>query len=134
MTLVDTSVWIDFFAGRDTPHVRRVVELLVAEDDLCLCGVVLTEILQGIRDDCEYTQTKAMLANLLWLPMERHIFLQAAHIYRTLRKRGMTIRNSVDCMIAAVCLEYQIDLLHNDRDFDNIAEHFELRTIDVTSK
>ena len=133
MTLVDTSVWIDFFAGRDTPHVRRVVELLVAEDDLCLCGVVLTEILQGIRDDREYTQTKAMLANLLWLPMECHIFLQAAHIYRTLRKRGMTIRNSVDCMIAAVCLEYELDLLHHDRDFDVIAEHFDLRVVDMNA-
>ena len=133
MTLVDTSVWIDFFAGRETPHVRRVVDLLIAEDDLCLCGVVLAEILQGIRDDHEYELTKTMLTNLLWFPMERNVFLQAANIYRTLRKRGLTIRNSVDCMIAAVCLEYELDLLHHDRDFDVIAEHFDLRDVDMNA-
>lgn len=131
MTLVDTSVWIDFFAGRDTSQVRRFIALMVAEEDICLCGVVLTEILQRIRDDREYAITEAMLANLLWFPMGRDVFVRSANIFRTLRKQGVTIRNSMDCMIAAVCLEHRLDLLHNDRDFDFIAAHFDLRVVDV---
>lgn len=125
--LVDTSVWIDFFAARNTAQVAVLESSIDQRDDLCLCGVVLTEVLQGIRDDKQYKQTESVLSNLIYLPMDQSTFLLAANIYRTLRSRGITIRNSVDCMIAAVCIEHKADLLHNDRDFDHIADVSDLQ-------
>ncbi len=127
MMLVDTSVWIDFFAARNTAQVAVLESSIDQKEDLCLCGVVLTEVLQGIRDDKQYKQTESVLSNLIYLPMDQSTFLLAANIYRTLRSRGITIRNSVDCMIAAVCIEHKADLLHNDRDFDHIADVSDLQ-------
>lgn len=120
MILVDTSVWIDLFAGRDSPHVKALELLVTNREDLCICGVILAEVLQGIKDDKEYNQTNSILSNLIFLPMTRDTFVLTANIYRTLRTRGITIRNSIDCMIAAVCIEHGVRLLHNDRDFDLI--------------
>lgn len=125
--LVDTSVWIDFFAARSTAQVAVLESSIDQKEDLCLCGVVLTEVLQGIRDDKQYKQTESVLSNLIYLPMDQSTFLLAANIYRTLCSRGITIRNSVDCMIAAVCIEHKADLLHNDRDFDHIADVSDLQ-------
>jgi len=129
MMLVDTSVWIDFFAARNTAQVELLESTIDQRVDLCLCGVILTEVLQGIRDDKQYMQTESVLSNLIYLPMDQSTFLLAANIYRTLRSRGITIRNSVDCMIAAVCIEHKADLLHNDRDFDYIADVFGLQVV-----
>lgn len=126
MMLVDTSVWIDFFAARNTAQVVVLESSIDQRVDLCLCGIILTEVLQGIRDDKQYKQTEAVLSNLIYLPMDQSTFLLAANVYRTLRSRGITIRNSVDCMIAAVCIEHKAELLHNDRDFDYIADVFGL--------
>src|SRR6056297_2699153 len=112
MVLVDTTVWIDFFAGRNVLHVAALQELIENENDLCLCGVILAEVLQGIRSDAEYIQTKEYLADLLFLPMKHSTFVRAAELYRFLRKRGVTIRKPVDCMIAAVAMENDIRLLH----------------------
>jgi len=129
MMLVDTSVWIDFFAARNTAQVALLESTIDQRVDLCLCGVILTEVLQGIRDDKQYMQTESVLSNLIYLPMDQSTFLLAANIYRTIRSRGITIRNSVDCMIAAVCIEHKADLLHNDRDFDYIADVFGLQVV-----
>lgn len=134
MTVVDTSVWIDLFAGRDTPQVTFLESVIERKEDICICGVILTEVLQGIRDEKEYSDTESMLANLLFLSMSRETFLLAATIYRALRARGLTIRNSVDCMIAAVCIENEIRLLHNDRDFDLLAAHSELEVVDISAR
>lgn len=92
-------------------------------------GVVLTEVLQGIRDDKQHKQTESALSSLIHLPLDRSTFLHAANIYRTLSSRGITIRNSVACMIAAVCIEHETDLLHNDRDFDRIAGVSDLQVV-----
>jgi len=129
MTLVDTSVWIDFFAARNTAQVAMLESLIDQKEDLCLCGVVLTEVLQGIRDDKQHKQTESVLSSLILLPMDQSTFLLAANIYRTLRSRGITMRNSVDCMIAAVCIEHKAHLLHNDRDFDYISDVFALQVV-----
>jgi len=133
MTVVDTSVWIDLFANRGSPQVRVLESLIERREDICVCGIILTEVLQGIRDEKEYSDTKSMLANLIFLPMTRETFLLAASIYRSLRARGITIRNSVGCMIAAVCIENKVQLLHNDRDFDLLAAHFDLQVVDITA-
>jgi predicted nucleic acid-binding protein len=127
MVLVDTTVWIDFFAGRNESHVMSLQELIESEEDLSLCGVILAEVLQGIRSDAEFIKTKEYLGDLIFLPMRHPTFVQAATIYRSLRKKGVTIRKPVDCMIASIAIEFDIQLLHNDRDFNNIAKHSKLR-------
>ena len=120
MTLVDTTVWIDFFRGTDTPQVQELDRMLNANEDVCICGVILMEVLQGIRDDKEYANALASFDSFIVLPMTQPTFIKAAELYRILRRRGLTIRNAVDCMIAAVALEHDVPLLHNDRDFDAI--------------
>jgi predicted nucleic acid-binding protein len=131
LTLVDTTVWIDFLAGRPTRHVAALEGLIEDRDDLCLCGVILTEVLQGIRDPKELDRTATAFESLIFLPMSRETFYLAADLYRSLRRRGITVRKSVDCMIAAVALENDVQLLHNDRDFEPIREHCGLKTVDV---
>jgi len=125
--LVDTTVWIDFFADRSEPHVAALEKLIENEEDLCLCGIVLAEVLQGIRSEEDYFKTKDYLDDLVFLPMQQATFIRAAEVYRSLRKRGVTIRKPVDCMIASVAIEYDIPLLHNDRDFDYMAKYSNLR-------
>ena len=131
MVLVDTTVWVDLFSGLTTPQVIVLESLILKREDICLCGVILTEVLQGIRDDKEHGKTQAIFSNLLYLPITRETFLLAAHIYRSLRARGITIRNSIDCMIAAVCIENKVALLHHDRDFDLISKNFDLKIVNL---
>jgi len=126
MVLVDTTVWIDFFGDRPEPHVAAVEELIDNDEDLCICGVILAEVLQGIRSDLDYRKTRDCLDALIILPMGQATFVRATDIYRSLRKRGITIRKPVDCMIASVAIEHNLPLLHNDRDFDQIAKHSKL--------
>ena len=129
MVLVDTTVWIDFFGDSSTPQVARLQELIESDEDLCLCGVILAETLQGIRSEAEYRRTRDHLDSLILFPMHRATFVRAAELYRALRKKGVTVRKPVDCMIASVAIEYNLSLLHNDRDFNHIAEHSELKIL-----
>jgi len=129
MVLVDTTVWIDFFGNRPEPHVALLQDLIENDEDLCLCGVILAEVLQGIRSDTAYRKTKEHLGALIFLPMRQSTFIRAAELYRSLRKNGITIRKPVDCMIASVAIEHDLNLLHNDRDFDRIAVYSKLRIL-----
>jgi len=107
-----------------------MLELLLLEgNDICLCGVILTEVLQGIREDKDYTKVLSRFDSFLFLDLNRRAFIKAAQIYRTLRRRGITIRKSVDCMIASVAIEHNIPLLHNDRDFDPIEKFCGLKVV-----
>jgi predicted nucleic acid-binding protein len=130
MVLVDTTVWIDFFADRNVPHVAALQKVIETEEDLCICGVILAEVLQGIRSDADYIETKNYLDDLISLPMRQATYVGAAQVYRSLRKRGVTIRKPVDCMIASVAIEHDIVLLHNDRDLNDIAKHTKLKIYD----
>jgi len=129
MVLVDTTVWIDFFASQPFTHVEVIEDLISKREDICISGVILTEVLQGIRKDYEYKRTRKLFENLIYLPMNYGTFIRSAEIYRTLRKKGITIRRSLDCMIAAVAIENSVPLLHNDRDFDPITEYCNLQKI-----
>jgi len=129
MILVDTTVWIDFFTARSYPHVKTLENLILNREDICLCGIILTEVLQGIRKDSEFNRTRDLLANLVFLPMQYSIFLLSAEIYRNLRRKGITIRKPVDCMIAAVAIEHDIPILHNDKDFIPVEKHFGLKRL-----
>ena len=129
MILVDTSVWIDFFGEKPLPHVNKLEALIGQGEEIAICGVILTEILQGIRDEKQFHETEERLNTLTFLPMIHNTFIVAAHIYRSLRIQGITIRKSIDCMIAAAALENKAYFLHNDRDFKVIAEHFPLKVL-----
>jgi len=129
MVLVDTTVWIDFFSANPHQHVKTLENLIIKREDICLCGIILTEVLQGIREDSEFNRTQDLLGNLVFLPMQYYVFLRSAEIYRNLRRKGITIRKPVDCMIAAVAIENDIPLLHNDKDFIPIEKHFGLKRL-----
>jgi len=126
VTLVDTSVWIDFFAARQVDHVALLERLIDDENTIAICGIVLTEILQGIDDDLTHRRVRQRLARLILLPISESTFIAAADIYRSLRRQGITIRKTDDCIIAACALEFDCTLLHDDRDFDAIARAFPL--------
>jgi predicted nucleic acid-binding protein len=134
MVLVDTTVWIDFFAAKSTPEVAELERLLNEEEDICTCGIILTEVLQGIRQDEDYRRTLSRFETFLFLTMDRPSFVRAAELYRSLRRRGVTIRKPVDCMIASVAMEHNIALLHNDRDFDPIEAHCGLKVVRISKK
>jgi len=131
--LVDTSVWVDFFAGRDTPQVQHLEQALRDGADLAICGIVLTEVLQGIRDDAQHDLVRQHLKPLLMLPMDEDTFVLAAALFRGLRKQGFTIRKTNDCIIAATAIQHGLPLLHNDRDFDTLAQHSQLQIIVSTT-
>ena len=130
MILVDTSVWIDFFSAKSHPHVEKLAQVLRDEEDVCICGIILAEVLQGIRSDRGYRKTRDYFEVLIYLPMTRDTYVRSAELYRSLRKSGVTIRKPLDCMIASVAIEHEVALLHNDRDFDRIAKHSRLAIVD----
>ena len=117
MILVDTTVWIDFFAARSLSHVVALETIIKRRENICICGIILAEVLQGIRKDTEFRKTRDLFKTLILLPMPYTVFLRSAGIYRKLRKIGITIRKPLDCMIASVAIENDIPLLHNDKDF-----------------
>ena len=127
MVLVDTSVWIDFLRGTPSAPATALETLVVDRADICICGVIMTEILQGIRNDKQFTQTMDLLAAAVFLPMAHETFVNSAQLYRKLRKKGFTVRKPIDCMIAAVAIEHDLPLLHNDKDFQPLEKHCSLK-------
>ncbi len=126
--LIDSSVWIDFFRGQIAPHTDRLRELITSGEDLCLCGHVLAEVLRGTRHDEQFRKIEKRFEVLEFLPMTAPTFQSSADIYRHLRKQGITLKNAVDTFIAAVALEHDVFLLHDDSDFDLIAKEFPLKS------
>lgn len=123
MILVDTSVWIDFLKDVDSPHCRVLDRLIENAEDVSITEVVLTEVLQGIKDDRAFRMVKGYLLEFpIYRPKGVQTYLQAAQIHRDCRKKGKTVRKTVDCIIAAICLENDLTLLHKDREFDLIQE------------
>ena len=128
--LVDTSVWIDFFAGRDTPQTRFFKDAVREGADVALTGVILAEILQGVPSDSGFARLRKDLSPFRMLhPASDDAYVQAARLYRTGRKRGVTIRSLIDCLIAAIAMEHGATVLHKDRDYDWISRYAPLRTV-----
>lgn len=123
MILVDTSVWIEFFNGTGALAARVLENLLEGEEDLCISEFILAEVLQGFRKDADFDLARDHLLGFpIYSLKTPSSYIKAAQIYRKCRKRGMTIRKTVDCMIAQTAIEYKLALLHNDSDFDRIAK------------
>jgi predicted nucleic acid-binding protein len=130
--LVDTSIWIAVFRKRDPFS----IEELVPFDQVVTCLPVIQEVLQGFRLERAYrTARDAMLSlPIVESPIEESLFLEAANLYRAGRRRGLTIRSSVDCPIAACALRHDMPVLHSDRDYELLAEVSPLKTITVEAR
>jgi len=127
--LVDSTIWIDFLGGRKTAQTEKLKQSIQNRDEVCCCGFVLAEVLQGVRDDKEFMAVKQRLENLIYLEDDRSTFELGATIYRELRRKGITIRNSVDCLISAVVIQHGVNFLENDRDYKFIDQHYPLNRI-----
>lgn len=128
MILVDSSVWIDFFRGVTTPQVDTLDRLLGVEP-LAVGDLILAEVLQGFRSEKQFNQARKLLLTLEQVDIGgQEIAVQAARNFRTLRDRGVTIRKTIDTLIATRCIESDIALLFSDRDFDPFVEHLGLRS------
>ncbi len=126
--LFDTSVWIDFLRNRNTPEADLLTNYIENNHPIILIPTIIQEILQGIRDVAQYRQIKDILSYFTILqlpPIEAAI--GAADLYRSLRKKGLTIRKSNDCLIAFYAIEFSIPLAHADADFDIICHHSKLK-------
>ena len=123
--LVDTSVWIDFLKGTGNSHVA-CLERLLHKGEVGTCPAVLMEVLQGIRSDSACKNTEKLMTSLAQYPIADTFYLESAWLYRHLRKNGLTIRKSLDCLIAVVAINNQLPLLYKDRDFDAISKHSDL--------
>jgi len=117
MILVDTSVWIDYFNGLKNSHTDKLDDLLTSE--LVVIGdIILADILQGFRIDTDYRNAKKYLDSLVCFSISnKNIAIKSAENFRYLRKRGITIRKTTDMLIGTFCIEKNIPLLHNNKDF-----------------
>ncbi|HZE05670.1 MAG TPA: PIN domain nuclease [Solirubrobacteraceae bacterium] len=128
MIVVDTSVWIDVLNGVDSPTAALCIHLIETGEPVALTDIVFAEILQGLRDDDEATAVEAHLRAFPILRLQSlEDFSLAAELYRTARRNGVTIRKTLDCLIAAPCVRAAAPLLHADADFDRLATCTPLR-------
>jgi predicted nucleic acid-binding protein len=129
MILVDTTVWIDYFNGVKTWQTDSLDTMLSVE--LVLVGdIILAELLQGFDKDSDYKKAKEALEPLECMDLGgKKLALKAASNFRFLRSKGVTIRKTIDMLIGTWCIESDVELLHNDKDFDRIALHLPLKVI-----
>ena len=128
MILVDSSVWIDFFRGTVTPETERL-DALLGSELLVVGDLILAEVLQGFSSERDFNQARKLLTALDVVTLGGpEIAIQAARNFRTLRARGVTIRKTIDTLIATRCIESDYALLFSDRDFEPFVEHLGLRS------
>ena len=129
MILVDSSVWIDYFNGVATPQADKLDGLL-GRDPLAIGDLILTEVLQGFTDDRDFVKARRLLTSLTIVQIGGpEIAIVAAQNFRYLRKHGVTVRKTIDTMIATRCIGSGYDLLHSDRDFEPFVQHLGLRVV-----
>ena len=131
MIVVDSSVWIDFLNGRNAAHVRRLRAILGA-DEIIVGDLMLCEVLQGLDSERAAREVEALLRRFEIVPMAGDaIAVAAARNFRSLRKRGVTVRKTIDLLIGTWCIENRRPLLHNDSDFRPMARHLGLVELPV---
>jgi predicted nucleic acid-binding protein len=127
--LADSSVWIDYFNGVSNWRTDRL-DLLLETEPVGIGDLVLTEVLQGFNRDSDFRKAHPFLAGLPCYELAGYeACLRAARNYRTLRRKGATVRKTIDVIIATGCIEWGFDLLHNDRDFDAMERFLGLRVV-----
>lgn len=129
MILVDSSVWIDYFNGQSTPQVE-ILDQLLDTQPLAIGDIILTEVLQGFRQDTDYATAKQLLTSLtIFQLINPDLSIKSADNFRDLRKRGITVRKTIDVIIATFCIEANHALLFSDRDFIPFAQYLGLNAV-----
>jgi predicted nucleic acid-binding protein len=129
MLVVDSTVWIDYFNGIENPLTNYLDAM--ADQTLILIGdLILAEVLQGFREEADFEKARRALGRYLQVEMVNpELALQSARNYCALRSKGITVRKTIDGLIATYCIENEHDLLHNDSDFDGFERHLGLRVV-----
>lgn len=125
MILIDTSAWVEFLRGTDSPVCDAVDRLL--DGELATCDAVSMELLAGARDERQLAQLRGLLARTTMLPTSPADYELAAALYRACRTRGETVRKLIDCLIGAVAVRAGVEILHADADFEVLARHTDVR-------
>ena len=127
MILVDSSVWVDYFNGKATQE-TDFLDTLLGTEPVAIGDLILTEVLQGFRSDADYEAARELLATLtIHDLLGASLAIKTADNYRALRRRGITVRKTVDAIIATFCIEHRTPLLYSDRDFDPFVRHLGLK-------
>ena len=129
MTIIDTSVWIDYFNGKATAE-TEVLDRLLGIESLIVGDLILVEVLQGFRSDRNFRQALGLLAALEFREMAgQRVAIASARNYRMLRAQGVTVRKTVDVIVGTFCILNGHRLLHSDRDFDPMESHLGLEVM-----
>jgi len=130
LILVDSSVWIDYFKGTITAQTEKL-DTLLRREPLAIGDLILTEVLQGFSNERDFNEARKMLTSLTVVELGgQRIAIQAARNFRALRNLGVTVRKTIDTVIATRCIESGYDLLHSDRDFEPFVQYLGLRVVD----
>lgn len=128
MILVDSSVWIDYFRGIAAPQAARLDSMLGIEP-IATGDLILTEVLQGFVSDRDFAQARKLLTSLAIVDLAgKTVAIKAAENSRALRSLGISVRKTIDTVIATHCIENRLPLLYSDRDFDPFVEHLGLQS------
>ncbi|MFH1881527.1 MAG: PIN domain nuclease [Planctomycetota bacterium] len=129
MILVDSSVWIDYFNSKITKQ-TNLLDSLLGSELIVIGDLILTEVLQGFQQDRDFNKAKKLLSALIFRQMlGRQLAIKSAENYRVLRKKGVTVRKTIDVIIATFCIANNLPLLHSDRDFRPMEKHLNLKVI-----
>jgi predicted nucleic acid-binding protein len=129
MLIVDSTVWIDYFNGLENPQ-TDYLDQIVDRTPILVGDLILAEVLQGFRDDSDFEEARRALSKYIQVEMVNpELALQSARNYRLLRRKGITVRKTIDSLIATYCIENEHDLLHKDNDFDGYEKHLRLRVV-----
>ncbi len=129
MIMVDSSVWIDYFRGTPTPQTDRL-DALLGTEPIVMGDLILAEVLQGFASERDFNQALKLMTALVVVNLAgRDIAIQAARNFRHLRAQGVTVRKTIDTVIATYCIENELPLLFSDRDFDPFVDHLGLISV-----
>lgn len=129
MLLIDSTVWIDYFNGSVNPHTDYLHNIL-DQRPILVGDLILAEVLQGYRADADFEKARRALGKFIQVEMiDTTLAVQSARNYRLLRSRGVTVRKTIDSLIATYCIENDHELLHRDRDFDGYEAHLGLNVV-----
>src|SRR5271165_2395607 len=129
MVVVDSTVWVDYFNGHQNPATQWL-DANMGQEVIALIDVILCEVLQGVRDEKQFAVVSRQLSDFEVLPSGgKEMAVEVAGNFRELRKRGFTVRKTLDCWIATFCLREGHRLLHRDRDFDPFENELGLQVV-----
>ncbi|MDP1808572.1 MAG: PIN domain nuclease [Actinomycetota bacterium] len=131
MILADSSVWVDYFNGKRTSKTDRLDSIL-GKESIIMGDLILVEVLQGFQKDADFEIAKNLLLSFPVMAMAgKELAIKSAINYRILRKKGATVRKTIDVIIGTFCIHHKIALLHDDRDFDPMENFLNLKIVNV---